>query len=93
MDNIILDMPVQRCPKCNKILSPQESVCANCGTKLNNHDIGRINSIYHFSNVATLIYIAILFIGALLYGFVNWIVAIVVVVLLFSAVLYLKFKR
>lgn len=86
-------MPVQRCPKCNKILSPQESVCSNCGTKLNNHDIGRINSIYHSSNVATLIYLAILFIGALLYGFVNWIVAVIVVVVLFAIVIYLKFFR
>lgn len=52
-------MSMQRCPKCNKILSPQESVCSNCGARLDNHAIGRINSIYRKSNGITLIYLAI----------------------------------
>ena len=86
-------MSVERCPKCNKILSPQESVCSSCGAKVNNHDIGRINAIYSSSNVATLIYMGILLIGALLFGFVNGIVAVVVVVILFALVIYLKFFR
>ena len=86
-------MRVQRCPKCNKILNPQEPVCSNCGFKVKNHDIGRINTIYHSSNVATLIYLAILFIGALIYGFFNWILAVIVVVVLFAIVLYFKFKK
>ena len=86
-------MSIQRCPKCNKILNPQEPVCSNCGTKVRNNDIGRINSIYHSSNVATLIYLAILMIGAMIYGFVNWILAVVVVVVLFAVVIYFKFKK
>ena len=85
-------MSVQRCPKCNKILSPQESVCANCGCKLDNHDIGRINSIYHSSNVATLMYLGILTVGAFLYGFVNWMAAVAVMAALFAVVIYFKFK-
>lgn len=86
-------MSVQRCPKCNKILSPQESRCSNCGAKLDNKNIVQINDIYHSSNITTLIFFAILFIGALLYGFVNWVVAVVVTVILFSIVVYLKFFR
>ena len=86
-------MSVQRCPKCNKILSPQESVCTGCGCRLDNHDIGRINSIYRSSNVATLIYLAILFTGALVYGFVNWMAAVVVMIALFAVVLYFRFKK
>ncbi|MEE0934096.1 MAG: hypothetical protein U0L42_00335 [Methanobrevibacter sp.] len=43
--------------------------------------------------MATLVYLAILFIGALIYGFVNWILAVIVVVVLFAIVLFLKFKR
>ncbi len=86
-------MPVQRCPKCNKILSPQESVCSSCGTKVNNHDIGRINSIYHSSNIATLWFLLTFFIGALTYAFVNWILAIIVMVIMALIFVYLKFIR
>ena len=86
-------MVIQRCPKCNKILNPQEPVCSNCGAKVNNHDIGRINSIYHSSNVATLVYISIFFIAALLYGFVSWIAAVAFVAVAAFIVIYLKFIR
>lgn len=86
-------MPMQRCPKCNKILSPQESVCTSCGARVNNHDIGRINSIYHSSNVATLVFLLIFFIGALLYAFVHWIVAVVAIVVLAAVFIYFRFIR
>lgn len=88
-----ITMAIQRCPKCNKILSPQESVCSNCGAKLDNHAIGRINSIYHKSNVITLIYLAIFFVTALIYGFVNWILAAIVFVVLIAISVYLIFIR
>ena len=86
-------MSVQRCPKCNKILSPQESICSNCGVKVDNKNIVQINEIYHSSNVSTLIFFLILFIGALLYGFVNWVVAVVVTLILFGVAIYFKFFR
>ena len=86
-------MAIERCPKCNKILSPQESICSNCGAKLDNHTIGRINSIYHKSNVITLIYLAIFFITALIYGFVNWILALIVFVILIVISVYFIFVK
>lgn len=43
-------MSIQRCPNCNKILSPRESRCSNCGAKLDNKNIVQINDIYHSSN-------------------------------------------
>lgn len=86
-------MSIQRCPNCNKILSPQESRCSNCGAKLDNKNIVQINDIYHSSNVATLYFFAILFIGALLYGFVNWMVAITVTIFLLAIFLYFRFFR
>lgn len=86
-------MSVERCPNCNKIISPQEKICANCGFKLDNNSIGRINSIYHKSNIGVLIYLAIFLLGALIYAFVNWILAIVVVVVLFAVSLYLLFRN
>jgi len=52
-------MKVDRCPNCNKIISPQETVCSNCGAKLDNRSVKRINSIYHRSNVATFAYLII----------------------------------
>lgn len=86
-------MAIERCPKCNKILSPQESICSNCGAKLDNHTIGRINSIYHKSNVITLIYLAIFFITALIYGFFNWILALIVFVILIAISVYFIFLK
>lgn len=86
-------MPVQRCPKCNKILSPQESVCANCGAKVNNHDIGRINSIYHTSNISTLLFLLIFFIVALIYGFMGIVPAIIVAVFLIAILVYTRFVK
>ena len=86
-------MNQERCPKCNKILNPQEPVCSSCGAKVKNNDIGRINSIYHSSNVATLIYLAILVIGAFIYGFFNWILAVIVMAVLFAIVIFFKFKK
>lgn len=86
-------MPVQRCPKCNKILSPQESVCANCGAKLNNHDIGRINAIYHSSNITTLLFLLIFFIVALTYGFVGIVPAVIVAIVLILLLVYLRFIK
>ena len=86
-------MEAERCPKCNKILSPQERRCSNCGAKLDNNSIGKINSIYHKSNVVTLIYMAIIFIGALLYGFVNWIAAAVFVAVAIIAMFYFSLKK
>lgn len=87
-------MSIQRCPNCNKILSPRESRCSNCGAKLDNKNIVQINDIYHSSN-ATLyfFFFAILFIGALLYGFVNWMVAITVTIFLLAIFLYFRFFR
>lgn len=84
---------MQRCPKCNKILSPQESICSNCGAKLDNHTIARINNIYRKSNVATLAYFCIFLISALIYAFVNWILALIVAAVLFALLLYLTFKN
>lgn len=86
-------MSQERCPKCNKILNPQEPVCSSCGAKVKNNDIGRINSIYHSSNVATLIYMAILVIGAFIYGFFDWISALIAMAVMFSFVLYFKFRK
>ncbi|MBQ2637018.1 MAG: hypothetical protein IJG09_10065 [Methanobrevibacter sp.] len=86
-------MSVQRCPKCNKILSPQESRCSNCGAKLDNNNIVQINDIYHSSNVTTLIFFALFFIWALLFGFVNWMVATAVTLILLVIVVYFKFFR
>lgn len=86
-------MSQERCPKCNKILNPQEPVCSSCGAKVKNNDIGRINSIYHSSNVATLIYMAILVIGAFIYGFFDWILALIAMAVMFSFVLYFKFRK
>ena len=86
-------MSPQRCPKCNKILSPQETRCSNCGAKLDNHAIKRINSIYHSSNVATLLFLLVFFIGALIYAFVNWIAAIIVVVALVALLVFIKIKK
>ncbi|MBP3792038.1 MAG: hypothetical protein ILA26_08405 [Methanobrevibacter sp.] len=86
-------MPVQRCPKCNKILSPQESVCANCGASVNNHDIGRINSIYHTSNISTLLFLLIFFIVALIYGFMGIVPAIIVAVVLIAFLVYTRFIK
>ncbi len=85
-------MSMQRCPKCNKILSPQESVCVNCGTKVDNHTIARINSIYHSSNIATLLFLGVFFVGALVYAFVNWIAAIIAVVILVVVLVLIKLK-
>ncbi|WP_295112422.1 zinc ribbon domain-containing protein [uncultured Methanobrevibacter sp.] len=86
-------MSVERCPHCNKILSPQESVCSNCGKKVKNPNIGKINSIYHKSNVATLIFFAVFLVVALIYAFVDWILAIIVGVVLMGLFMYLIFKR
>lgn len=85
-------MPIQRCPKCNKILSPQESVCANCGAKLNNHDIGRINAIYRSSNITTLFFLLIFFVVALVYGFVGLIPAIIVAVVLIALLIFFRVR-
>lgn len=93
MKDIIKNMSVDRCPNCKKIISPQERVCANCGFKLDNKSINRINSIYRKSNIAVLIYFLIFFIGALIYAFVNWVLAIAVVVVLFSLSIYLIFRK
>lgn len=86
-------MTVERCPKCNKILSPQETRCSNCGAKLNNNTIRKINSIYHKSNVATLAYFIIFLISALIYAFVNWILAVIVGVVLFVVLVYFYYKN
>ena len=85
-------MSMQRCPKCNKILSPQESICSECGAKVDNHTIARINNIYHKSNVATLLYFGIFLISALIYAFVNWILAVIVAVILFAVLIYFTFR-
>lgn len=86
-------MKAERCPKCNKILSPQESICSNCGAKLDNKTIKKVNSIYHKSNVATFAYLGIFLIAALIYVFVNWVLALIVGVGLFILLLYLTFGR
>ena len=86
-------MVIERCPKCNKILSPQESVCSNCGAKLDNHMIGRINSLYRKSNIATIIYLLIILVSALIFGFVNQIIGIIVFVALIALSVYLFTKK
>ena len=68
---ILINMKVDRCPDCNKIISPQETVCSNCGAKLDNRSVKRINSIYHRSNVATFAYLIIFLIAALIYSFTQ----------------------
>ena len=85
-------MSVDRCPNCNKIISPQERICSNCGFKLDNNSIGRINSIYHKSNIAVFVFLIIFLIGALIYAFFNWVLAIAVVVILMAVSLYILFK-
>ena len=86
-------MSVERCPKCNKIISPQEKQCSNCGAKLNNKTIVQINDIYKSSNIVTLILFLLFFIWALLYAFVNWIIATVVVGILAILLIYFKFLK
>lgn len=85
-------MSLERCPKCNREVLPQQSVCNNCGAKLTDDSIKKINSIYKSSNISTLVYLGILFIGAMIYGFFNWILAVIVVVVLFAVALYFKFR-
>lgn len=90
---ILINMKVDRCPDCNKIISPQETVCSNCGAKLDNRSVKRINSIYHRSNVATFAYLIIFLIAALIYSFFNWVLSVVVGVGLFIIMVYFTFVR
>ena len=86
-------MAIERCPKCNKIISPQESVCSNCGAKIDNHMIARINSIYRKSNVATIVYLLIFLVTTLIFGFVNQILALIVFVVLIGLSIYFFTKK
>jgi len=86
-------MAIERCPKCNKIISPQESVCSNCGAKIDNHMIARINSIYRKSNVATIVYLLIFLVTTLIFGFINQILALIVFVVLIGLSIYFFTKK
>ncbi|MBQ9025093.1 MAG: DUF2116 family Zn-ribbon domain-containing protein [Methanobrevibacter sp.] len=86
-------MKAERCPNCNKIISPHERICSNCGEKLNNQTINKMNNIYHTSNIATLWFFLFFFIWAVLFALFDWIIATVISAALVIIFLAVKLKH
>ncbi|MBR0270718.1 MAG: zinc-ribbon domain-containing protein [Methanobrevibacter sp.] len=86
-------MKAERCPNCNKIISPHERICSNCGEKLNNQTINKMNNIYHRSNVATLWFFLFFLLWAIIFAFSNWIYATIITAILVVLLIYYKNRK